>query len=199
MHISNLVTDFIFGIIAIFLSTRLRKSLISLAFFFVGISALLAGVWHGFGEQLPYTFAKSLWFISMCFLLGFSLTLSLGVIRAAALKKWIRHALYAFSITKFLLFLSWYSYDNTSFLPPFYDYSISLFLVLIISIWKAFARKAFNWIIGGVLIAFFAGFLWIRQVAIPILGDYNDLFHIIQTVSAIVLFVGFRKIQHKTL
>ena len=52
---TTVITDYVLGAVSIFLSLRLMDAsrFWALAFFALGLGALLGGTWHGFWQQRP--------------------------------------------------------------------------------------------------------------------------------------------------
>lgn len=195
-EMTTMLTDYILGILAFaFGYILLRKSrgdhvisrlLWAYAFFFISLSTVVGGTYHGFRWQ--DNLGGLLWkisSISMCFT---SLFMAASIVWANCVGK-TRRAWVVIVGIKFLLFVG-LVFVSDEFLLVIADYGLVMLAIFVVALVQTFrkTRPDAPWFVAGVVVSFIAAGVQVSGVSLYEYFNYNDLFHLIQ-MPALYLFL----------
>jgi hypothetical protein len=179
---TTVITDYALGAVSIFLSLRLMDAsrFWALAFFALGLGALLGGTWHGFWQD------DLLWKATTLSVGGASFGMVAGSADAVTAGK-LRAGLIAFAAAKLFAYAAWMLYHD-DFIWVVADTATALLIVAVLHAWR------FNgWILAGVAVSVLAGLAQASGFALHPRFNHNDLYHVLQTVAMFVLYRGVRR------
>jgi hypothetical protein len=161
---TTVITDYVLGAVSISLSLRLMDAsrFWALAFFALGLGALLGGTWHGFWQS------DLLWKAT---------TLSTGKLRAG---------LMAFAVVKLFAYAAW-MLQHDDFIWVVTDTASALLVVAILHAWRFN-----GWILLGVAVSILAGLAQASGFALHQRFNHNDLYHVLQIAAMFLFYRGVR-------
>ena len=178
---TTVITDYVLGAVSIFLSLRLvdASRYWALAFFALGLGALLGGSWHGFWQS------DVLWKAA---------TLSVGVASfgmvagsaAAVTTGGLRGTLIAFAVVKLIAYAAWMLHHD-DFIWVIADTASALGIVAALHV-----LKRNPWLLAGVAVSVLAGLAQASGLALHEHFNHNDLYHVLQTAAMFLLYRGVR-------
>ena len=178
---TTVVTDYVLGAVSIFLSLRLvdASRFWALAFFALGLGALLGGTWHGFWQH------DLLWKATTLSVGGASFGMVAGSADAVTTGK-LRAGLIAFASVKLFAYAAWMLYHD-DFIWVIADTASALLIVAILHAWR------FNgWILSGVAVSVLAGLAQASGFALHQRFNHNDLYHVLQIGAMFLFYRGVR-------
>ena len=178
---TTVITDYVLGAVSIFLSLRLMGAsrFWALAFFALGLGALLGGTWHGFWQD------DLLWKATTLSVGLASFGMVAGSADAVTTGK-LRTGLIAFAAVKLLAYGAWMLYHD-DFIWVVGDTASALLIVAIVHAWR------FNaWILSGVAVSVLAGLAQASGFALHQRFNQNDLYHVLQIVAMFLFYRGVR-------
>jgi Family of unknown function (DUF6962) len=178
---TTVITDYALGAVSIFLSLRLidASRFWALAFFALGLGALLGGTWHGFWQS------DLLWKATTLSVGGASFGMVAGSADAATTGK-LRAGLIAFAVVKLLAYAAWMLHHD-EFIWVVADTASALLIVAILHAWR------FNvWILSGVAVSVLAGLAQASGFALHQRFNHNDLYHVLQIAAMFLFYRGVR-------
>ena len=176
---TTVVTDYVLGAVSIFLSLRLvdASRFWALAFFALGLGALLGGTWHGFWQH------DLLWKATTLSVGGASFGMVAGSADAVTTGK-LRAGLIAFASVKLFAYAAWMLYHD-DFIWVVADTASALLIVAILHAWR------FNgWILSGVAVSVLAGLAQASGFALHQRFNHNDLYHVLQIAAMFLFYRG---------
>jgi hypothetical protein len=178
---TTVVTDYVLGAVSIFLSLRLMDAsrFWALAFFALGLGALLGGTWHGFWQD------DLLWKATTLSIGVASFGMVVGSAHAVATGKF-RAGLIAFAVVKLSAYAAWMLYHD-DFIWVVADTGSALGLVAVLHVLK------WNpWMLAGVAVSVLAGLAQASGLALHEHFNHNDLYHVLQIAAMFLLYRGVR-------
>lgn len=179
-----MISDLILSIFAfqIFFQTKGFNKLWSLFFLFMGFSALIGGIYHGFPE-----IGEIYRYLSWSFL-----SLSLIYAQLAAYQEIKRFTFkYVFIIKSCALLITSIIYGTFTFM--IIDTAVSMFGLIVLGN-VLYLKSLSNYITIGILISFISAFFVIAKISFhPQHLNYNDIGHYITILSLFVMAKGVRK------
>ncbi|MEK6894264.1 MAG: hypothetical protein AABX10_02270 [Nanoarchaeota archaeon] len=197
------ITDFLLMLEAITLACLIlqikgKNKIRSSTFLFyisLALGSFIGGIVHGFFPESGSLVNFVLWKATM---------ISLGLV---TLFSWIiagtillpkRNKLIIFLASLEFVFYAVYTlFINSDFKIAIYNYIPAILLLLISFFYTCFKLKNYNSIFGiiGVVLTFIAAWIQQAQVSIhPIYFNYNALYHVIQAIAILLIFVSLRYI-----
>jgi hypothetical protein len=178
---TTVITDYVLGAVSILLSLRLMDAsrFWALAFFALGLGALLGGTWHGFWQSdlLWKATTLSVGVASFGMVAGSALETTTGI---------VRRALMVFAAVKFVVFGGW-MLRHDDFIWAIADTASALLIVAILHAWR------FNgWILSGVAVSVLAGLAQASGFALHQRFNHNDLYHVLQIAAMFLFYRGVR-------
>lgn len=197
----TVLTDYILAAVYIFLGLRLLRMglaerqtciwLAATAFAATAAAALFGGTHHGlaptFGWLSGITWKLTVYAMG---LVGFLLIAAASFF---ALEGWSRRLVLTLAVLKLAVYASWVSYHD-EFRYVIYDYAPAMGGLLCLSLWAArrgFGRSA-GWISAGILVSFAGAGIQSSGFSLHRHFNHNDLYHVIQTGAAWLLYRGFQ-------
>src|SRR4029077_6355696 len=159
----------------------------ALAFFALGLGALLGGTWHGVWQDDLLWKATTLSVGGGDFGMvgGPSFGMVAGSADALTTGK-LRAGLIAFAVVKLLAYAAWMLYHD-DFIWVVADTASALFVVAIVHAWR------FNgWILSGVAVSVLAGLAQASGFALHQRFNHNDLYHVLQIAAMFLFYRGVR-------
>ena len=150
------------------------------AFCAVAVSGILSGIWHAYSPRMDPRVATLLWSVSMILTTTASLLFLLSILRVYTTGR-VLGILGAVAVAKFALFAMWVAVNDNSRLVV-YDSALTMFVIVVLSTWGAWARHlpSAPWILVGVLAFMLAELFQQGRVSIHPHFNHNDLYHVIQ-------------------
>lgn len=175
-----------------FLSDRQRALWFwMLGFISCGIGAFGGGISHGFKEFIGDSGVSLSWTLCVyCF--GLTTLLNLcGTIFAHASIKW-QFPLLTIACLEFLFYSCWMMFHD-SFFYVMLNYSSGAIAIIVFELreWKNCTSGSY--IIAGIVLTFFAGALQQSGFGFHEHFNHNDIYHIIQMFSMVLLYLGVRR------
>ena len=172
---TTVITDYVLGAVSIFLSLRLvdASRYWALAFFALGLGALLGGSWHGFWQS------DVLWKAATLSVGVASFGMVAGSANAVTAGR-VRTGLIAFAVAKLVAYAAWMLHHD-DFIWVIADTASALGIVAALHVLK---RNL--WLLAGVAVSVLAG------LALHEHFNHNDLYHVLQTAAMFLLYRGVR-------
>jgi len=168
-----LVTDYLLGIVALVFASRIRHvhRMWALAFLFTAAGAFLGGSYHAFAPDDQLLWKATTFAVGLA-----SFYLLSGADRRFTI----------FAVVKLIVYMSW-MITHDGFVWVIVDYGISLLLIAISSILQR--SPAMPWILGSIAMSIAGGAVQYSGWSIdPTWFDFNDIYHVIQTVALWMLY-----------
>jgi len=178
---TTVLTDYALGAVSIFLGWKLiaYSRFWSLAFFALGLGALLGGTWHGFWQS------EHLWKATTLSVGVASFGMVAGSAQIATTGK-LRSALIGFAGGKLVTYSAWMLYHD-EFIWVVVDTGTALLIVGILHILK------WNpWMLAGVAVSVLAGLVQASGFALHQHFNHNDLYHVIQIAALFAFYKGLK-------
>ena len=178
---TTVITDYVLGAVSIFLSLRLvdASRYWALAFFALGLGALLGGSWHGFWQSdvLWKAATLSVGVASFGMVAGSANALTAGRVRTG---------LIAFAVAKLVAYAAWMLHHD-DFIWVIADTASALGIVAALHV-----LKRNPWLLAGVAVSVLAGLAQASGLALHEHFNHNDLYHVLQTAAMFLLYRGVR-------
>jgi hypothetical protein len=167
------------------------------AFFASALTALIGGTYHGFGFFLGTEKQNFLWKVTV-HLAGVLSLLMLPGSLMATVKGSLRRGLLLLAVLKFLAYSIW-MLGHEDFRYVIYDYLPAMAGILALHSYRAFKEKDANagWMVGGILVSFFAAFIQQSGLSMHKNFNHNDLYHVIQIGATYLLYRGARRLEDR--
>jgi len=178
---TTVITDYVLGAVSIFLSLRLvdASRYWALAFFALGLGALLGGSWHGFWQS------DVLWKAATLSVGVASFGMVAGSANAVTAGR-VRTGLIAFAVAKLVAYAAWMLHHD-DFIWVIADTASALGIVAALHVLK---RNL--WLLAGVAVSVLAGLAQASGLALHEHFNHNDLYHVLQTAAMFLLYRGVR-------
>jgi hypothetical protein len=195
----TLLTDYLLGTLALWLAFQLlqtggaarslARTLWAAAFFGLATASFAGGTYHGFTEPLGGAGRTLTWKLTLVSIGVVSLTLTCGA-TLAAFEGFVRRAVVAFAVGKFVVYLVWIS-AHDEFVYAIADYVPAMLYVLVLQA-RAWRQQGPSgpWIVAGVLVSFFAAAIQQSGFTLHEHFNHNDLYHLIQMLGVYLLYRG---------
>ena len=176
-----MITDYVLGAVSIFLSLRLvdASRYWALAFFALGLGALLGGSWHGFWQS------DVLWKAATLSVGVASFGMVAGSANAVTAGR-VRTGLIAFAVAKLVAYAAWMLHHD-DFIWVIADTASALGIVAALHV-----LKRNPWLLAGVAVSVLAGLAQASGLALHEHFNHNDLYHVLQTAAMFLLYRGVR-------
>jgi len=196
---ATFVTDLLLAGWSAWLATRLRSARPAVrwwrgAFVATSAAALLGGVYHGFGLEMPSLLAKALWRCTLLSIVGTGWCLLQAGIHACLSGIGVRVWQWIAGV-KAAVFAAWTLIDPI-FLCAIADYGSSMLLLLGFELhaWQRRRVPHAKWIFAAVLTSALAAVVQQAKVSPHPHFNHNDLYHVIQAVALGLFFRGAKRL-----
>ena len=178
---TTVITDYVLGAVSIFLSLRLvdASRYWALAFFALGLGALLGGSWHGFWQS------DVLWKAATLSVGVASFGMVAGSANAVTAGR-VRTGLIAFAVAKLVAYAAWMLHHD-DFIWVIADTASALGIVAALHV-----LKRNPWLLAGIAVSVLAGLAQASGLALHEHFNHNDLYHVLQTAAMFLLYRGVR-------
>lgn len=162
-------------------------------FLVTAVGAVAGGTAHGFREFIGETGEIVTWQVAVYSLGLTTLFFLCGTILAHTPTKW-RNLFLALAIIEFVFYALWMVFYD-SFVYAILDYTLGAIAIGIIEAikWKNSKETSGRWIISSIALTFFAASLQQVGVGINEHFNHNDVYHVLQAIAMIMLYLGVRR------
>ena len=182
---ATVITDYLLGIVAAWVSIRLFKSaqrpqrFWALAFAALAAGAFLGGTWHGFAKS------EFLWKATV---LSVGVA-SFGMVAGSASAVMKTLLLPILAALKLVAYAGWMLFHD-EFIYVVIDTGSALLIVAALHLWK------WNgFMLAGVAVSVLAGLVQASGFALHAHFNHNDLYHVIQIAGVVLLYQGAKRLQ----
>ncbi len=170
----------------------------ALAFAALALAAALGGTYHGFAPQLSERTLDLIWQATV-FTAGVA---SFGMLAGsviAASAGGLRKVLLAFAAAKLALYSGW-MLVHSEFIYVIADSGTTMAALTVLHGWSAIRRRdrASAWVLGGVGVSVVAAGVQASGFALHRHFNHNDLYHLIQILAMVLLYVGARQLRDRS-
>lgn len=165
----------------------------ALAFFFIGLGALLGGTSHGFALYLGDDAATAIWKATV-YAVGVSMWFALaGTIAGSGLPDRWRQFLGFINSAGLVLYALWMLYHD-DFVYVIADYLAAMLAVALLQGYALFRHRGESapWIIAGVVVTLLGALVQQSGFAMHRHFNHNDLYHVVQIGGLLLLYRGAR-------
>lgn len=161
------------------------------AFVFTAIGAVVAGVFHAVGVRVSASVLLILW-KSSALAVGVAVFFMLLATAAGRLSPRAARLLTIFAVVQLALYTLW-SLRHNDFLSVISNYALGMVIVAAVNL-VTYARnpESARWILAAIGVTALGSVVQALQIAPHRHFNHNDLFHVIQMVSMILLYRGAR-------
>ncbi|MCH8069479.1 MAG: hypothetical protein IID16_09480 [Candidatus Marinimicrobia bacterium] len=194
------ITDMILGLVALYFGLKISDvywrsfqifhSNLSYTFYFLALSAILGGIFHGFGPHYSEVLRNLLWKgtvisigISSLFFLLAALVLTTPL-KTYLVVRWI--PVFA---TLFYVVIIWKNPDFSNVIKFYLPAMVLIFTLMIYTYFFLGQSGAGNMIIG-LMIMFLGAVAWKSGFSLHTHFNHNDIYHVIITVAIWYLYRG---------
>ena len=202
----TVLTDYILAAVYIFLGLRLLRlgraekqtsvEMSAAAFGGTSAAALFGGTNHGLGSTLGLWSAVT-WKLTV-YATGLASFFLIAAASFLALKGWPRRHVLILAAMKLAVYALWVSYHD-EFRYVIYDYAPAMAGLLGLSLWSARlgSGRSAGWISAGILVSFLGAGIQSSGFSLHRYFNHNDLYHVIQTGAAWLLYRGFQQFRDR--
>lgn len=195
-----MVTDYVFAALCGFFAWRLWKvgkataqaSVCSWAAGFVcfGLASLAGGTVHGFSMVFSEALLQELWKLT-AYAIGLAGFFLLTGTLSACLLPSVRLVAMLIPYIQLILYAFWMA-THDDFRYVIYDYAFTNLGILALQIRASLANRTMSalWLVGGVLLSFFAAAVQVSGVSLHRHFNHNDLYHVIQMGGMYLFYRG---------
>ncbi len=194
---ATLITDYLLGIASLIFAYKLYAItqpqeaagllLWIVTFILLALAAFIGGTYHGFRIALGEKTANNLWRITVYIAACTSITLLIAGAYSTTGGLW-QIIIIILAFFKFGVVL-WTLTHNDRFRLVIYDY-VSSMLVLILLYAFLVPMAVSVWMIGGILVSFFASAIQLLKIAPSKYFNHNDLYHVIQIIALYLMYTA---------
>lgn len=164
------------------------------AFAASSLAAVLGGVFHGFGPELPDVAAAALWKVTLLLVAatGFGLVASAAV---ATLSGVAARVVIALATLELAAFAAW-TVDHDAFRYVIYDYGSAMVAVAALHAWRLARGPApgSRWILAGLAASLAGAGAQAGGLSLHAHFNHNDLYHVLQMGATWLLYRGGREL-----
>lgn len=192
------ITDWILGVLALVLAIRLRvvppqRSVTRWrwGFVFTAIGSVVAGTYHAVGVQAGASTLITLWKTS-AFAVGLAVFFMLLATASSRLPPQAARFLVLFAVLQLLLYALW-TLTHNDFVSVITNYGTAMLIVAAVHL-ITYSRnpESARWVLAGIAVTAVGSLIQAFRVAPYHHFNHNDLFHVIQMVSLVLLDRGAR-------
>lgn len=161
------------------------------AFFFIGLGALLGAISHGLAAYLGDAADTVIW-KGTVYSIGLSMVFALGgAVDGTPLGSDARRILWGVNVAGFLVYAAW-MIGHDDFLYVIYHYVPAMLLIAALQAWAYLSRRSAGAlaILSGVLVTLVGAVVQQSGYSLHVHFNHNDLFHLIQMVGLALFFRG---------
>lgn len=195
----TMITDYIIGFQTIIMATLLiinfnsdiSRILVAISFIATGIGAFLGGSSHGFKQFFTKKQDSVIWKLTMVMLGIATVSLTLGVLVSSITESLLYFILVGISILSFIIYTLWIM-KHPKFIYIILYYVPSMLMIMIVKIVTLISVQdpSSIYFIMGVLLAFMGAGIQAKGISFHKHFNHNDLFHVVQMISFIFLYIG---------
>ncbi|MHA2249437.1 MAG: DUF6962 family protein [Candidatus Kariarchaeaceae archaeon] len=202
----TMITDYILGVMSIIFTIflfyewsdneQLSVLFWTVGFLFMGIGGFAGGTRHGFTNSLSERNLQIAW-KSTTYSIGIAtLFILIGSIISSIDPGFLQYLFLTISGLGFIIYVIWMRTHN-EFIYVIMLYVPSMLLIIILKIISYFSwdDPSSSWLIAGIILAFIGAGIQASKFALHKHMNHNDIFHIIQMVSTILLYKGALLVQ----
>jgi hypothetical protein len=195
----TMITDYIIGIqtmvmamlLIVNFNADISRLLVAISFIATGIGAFLGGSSHGFKQFLTKKQDSIIWKFAIILIGIATVFLTLGIIVASISEFLLFYILTGLSILFFIIYTIWIM-KHPKFIYVILYYVPSMLLIMIIKIVTLISLQdpSSIYFILGILLAFIGAGIQAKGISFHKHFNHNDLFHVVQMISFIFLYIG---------
>lgn len=194
---TTLITDYLLGIAGLLFAYKLytvtqpheAAGLLLWVFTFIllALAAFIGGTYHGFRIAIGEKAANNLWRTTVYIAACTSIALLIAGAFSTTGGLW-QIIIITIAFFKFVIVL-WILAHSDQFHLVIYDYALSM-LVLIFLYAFLVPTAVATWMIGGILVSFFASAIQLLKISPNKRFNHNDLYHVIQIIALYLMYAA---------
>lgn len=194
---TTLITDYLLGMAGflfaykLYTITQFQEAsgllLWVITFILLALAAFIGGTYHGFRIALGEKTSNNLWRITVYTVACTSVALLIAGAYSTTEGLW-QIIIISIALLKFVVVLLTLAHSD-QFRLVIYDYASSMLMLILLYALLAPTAVAV-WMIGGILVSFFASAIQLLKISPSEHFNHNDLYHVIQIVALYLMYTA---------